>query len=300
MATQEDILDALLKLEVTIESLPERLQITPPQVIILDGLSELSENLGMIMAGEFRAGNRVEPGKGFSGMRMAYPPMYYASDYWNLVGIENDVMQIGIKASDGKLYAGGGRATLDENGVNIYDASTDSLNAQIRLWEVYGDTYYQVGNIYGDWGGTSSDAGAVGIFARHATGYPWSESLLILGAYDYETSQEARITLSSFGGILFTGSTCSLTLSTDGDMSFAGQKVTLDSTTLIVKTGMVVGNINIASSDYPIQGTMLMQDVGSTDAVVPTPVSGMGVLYVRGDKNLYFKNSDGTEYQLTP
>lgn len=114
LATLNDKVDQLLRL---LDDLPRRLLVRANQIVVLGGLSDISETLGIIKAGEFRAGNRNEPGRGFSGMRLAYPPMAYSNDVWNLVGVENDVLQFGVRASDGKLLAGGGSVVLDQNGV---------------------------------------------------------------------------------------------------------------------------------------------------------------------------------------
>lgn len=114
LGTLNDKVDQLLRL---LDDLPRRLLVRANQIVVLGGLSDISETLGIIKAGEFRAGNRNEPGRGFSGMRLAYPPMAYSNDVWNLVGVENDVLQFGVRASDGKLLAGGGSVVLDQNGV---------------------------------------------------------------------------------------------------------------------------------------------------------------------------------------
>ena len=130
MASIEDILTIAEDIRQYVIDLPTRLLVRAGQIVIYSGLSDISESLGMVQAGEFRAGNRNNPGtflktavagSGFSGMRMLYPPVMYdlggSDEYWNLVGIEDDVLQFGVRASDGKLVAGGGAVILDDSGI---------------------------------------------------------------------------------------------------------------------------------------------------------------------------------------
>lgn len=117
MDTQEEIYNLLQQIADDLIALPGKLLLAPNQIKIDTGLSDMSETLGMIQAGEFRSGNGKEPNMGFSGIRTAYPPMSYNSTNWNLVGIENDVLQFGVRASDGKLIAGGGAVVLDTSGI---------------------------------------------------------------------------------------------------------------------------------------------------------------------------------------
>ena len=125
-----DVLNVLTDIENYLIDLPAKIILRADQIFIVNGLSDVSENLGIVTAGEFRAGNRNEPGiflrtgvagSGFSGMRMRYPAMSYDLDGvmtdWNLVGINDDILQFGVRASDGKLVAGGGAVILDEDGI---------------------------------------------------------------------------------------------------------------------------------------------------------------------------------------
>jgi len=122
MTTEEDVLALLQKIEADLVNLPKTLLLGANQIVIVTGLSDLSESLGMIQAGEFRSGNRLEIGSGFSGMRTAYPPMTYnlgaTPTLWNLVGVNADVLQFGVRASDGTLVAGGGAVVLSSSGIS--------------------------------------------------------------------------------------------------------------------------------------------------------------------------------------
>jgi hypothetical protein len=102
-------------------------------------LSDISDDLGLITSGEFRVGNGNEPGDGFSGVRIAYPPMTYGGDDWNIVGINNDVMQFGLNSDDGSAYFAGGAGVIGLSGIDltglrygIRQKATDENGLQLR------------------------------------------------------------------------------------------------------------------------------------------------------------------------
>lgn len=72
------------------------LRIFPNQIEIVQGVSDISKRLGLFRNGEFRLGNSAEPGFGFTGLRIGYPPFTYANDRWVFAVIVNDVLQFGI------------------------------------------------------------------------------------------------------------------------------------------------------------------------------------------------------------
>ncbi len=135
----EDILNALEVLTREVEALPTKLLIKAGQIVVWGGLSDISEQLGLIRAGEFRAGNQNDIGRGFSGMRISYPPMTYNGENWNLVGVENDTLQFGVRAQDGKLFAGGGSVVLDIDGIT-------ALAGNIAGWQILSDRLQSQGN----------------------------------------------------------------------------------------------------------------------------------------------------------
>ncbi|MGB9881944.1 MAG: hypothetical protein ACPLPV_04135, partial [Methanomassiliicoccales archaeon] len=128
----EDILEALDKIEHELQTLPSKLLLRANQIVVWGGLSDISEQLGLIRAGEFRAGNSKDPGSGFSGVRIVSPPVLYNNEVWNIVGVENDELQFGVRASDGKLLAGGGSVVLDKNGVT-------ATSGTIAGWKILTD-----------------------------------------------------------------------------------------------------------------------------------------------------------------
>jgi hypothetical protein len=121
--------DLLIGIRDRVDDTIANLKVTPNQITIT-ALSELSRYLGLIEAGEFRSGNGIPPGSGFTGMRIAYPPMEYNDELWNLVGVEEDIMQVGINATTGKLTAGEGKVIIDENGLSIIQGTASGRIGQ--------------------------------------------------------------------------------------------------------------------------------------------------------------------------
>jgi hypothetical protein len=93
-------------------------------------LDELTSSLGLLESGEFRVGNQVAPGSGFTGVRMVYPGVDYGGDLYNLVGVKDDVLQWGGRVSDGVFVAGAGAVRLDADGITIEvgSATANSLD----------------------------------------------------------------------------------------------------------------------------------------------------------------------------
>lgn len=119
MASLAEIQAIVQRIHEDLPALINRSKIAPKQIMIVNGLSDVSERMGLIQAGEFRSGNGLEPGLGFSGVRIGYPAFSYNGELWNIVGIDSDDLQVGIRASDGKLVFGGGDGFLDEWGLNF-------------------------------------------------------------------------------------------------------------------------------------------------------------------------------------
>jgi len=289
MADAQDVLNALTNLQYSVESLPSKIQIPATQIKIVTGLSEISEDLGTILAGEFRAGNKLEPGKGFSGMRMAYPAMTYGDDLWNLVGVNNDALQFGVSADDGKLYAGGGAVVLDATGLRIIGSGLTDQTKQLKFIVDEGGTEYKTGTILGDYG--SSDNAAMWIITRVTATTPWNSTYTIMMALDDVNATEGRLYLSSTGyARMYVSSSdvpivCELAL----NALSGGGPATASLTAPIV----ALNGTSLIRMETPVT---IVEVADSPD----TPTSGYGVLYVKTDGNLYFKNDGGTEYKLTP
>lgn len=268
MATPEEILNRLTNLQYAIDTLPERLRVSAGQIVIVTGLSELSEDLGMVMAGEFRAGNRQAPSQGFSGMRMAYPALTYNSELWNLVGVNNDVLQFGVNAANGKLYAGGGSVIMDAEGLYIVGEGSSDYNKRYRLQYEQAGAFYDMGAFYADYADTG---GFMTVYVRAfgTSDLPWASGRVILEAWDGVSGEIPRVEANSNGTVGIGGATFSVDVGTS----------------ILLQAPLIRVNNTLQFTET------------STPA---TPAGGLGALYVKLDGNLYFKNDAGTEYQLTP
>jgi len=127
-ASLDAIYAEVLRLNEKLEALPGLIEVNANQVKVVS-LDELSETLGLLKAGEFRSGNLRVPGDSFSGMRIGYPGFQYpgtstaSSDLYNLVGVDVDTLQVGIRSSDGVLVAGGGIIELSALGIRITEGA---------------------------------------------------------------------------------------------------------------------------------------------------------------------------------
>ncbi len=119
MSIQDDILKALDEIKIELQDAIARQTLSPKQIVIASGLSDISERLGLMRAGEFRSGNDAEPGKGFSGVRIGYPPFWYNGRWFNIVGISNDSLQFGLSADNGVGYFAAGLGILDADALKF-------------------------------------------------------------------------------------------------------------------------------------------------------------------------------------
>jgi len=150
-------------------------------------LEDLTNSMGLQEAGEFRSGNGVEPGSGFTGGRFGYPGFEYNGVTYFLVGVVNDVEQVGMALSDGKLYAGGGAVVLDTDGVSIrWDAGSTS-NA-IKFYDATGAT------LHAGMRNALSDRGYLIIYAESV---PSQDSKVFVQALA-PTGKTARVFLESY------------------------------------------------------------------------------------------------------
>lgn len=127
MPTIDDLWAKLNSIEALIGGLRDKLQVTPSQIVITEGLSDISNALGLVEAGEGRFGNREQPGEGFSGVRIVYPPVNYGGSLYNIAGVDADTLMFGLRSSDGAGVFAGGQGIIDVNGLAFDD--TASINA---------------------------------------------------------------------------------------------------------------------------------------------------------------------------
>jgi hypothetical protein len=126
MASLSEIQSIVQQIHQDLPALIQRARINPQQVVLIEGLADLSKRLGLIQAGEFRAGNDKEPGFGFTGGRFGYPGFSYDGATYFLAGVENDVLQVGMALANGSIVAGGGDIVLDSEGISIANTAATS------------------------------------------------------------------------------------------------------------------------------------------------------------------------------
>ena len=106
----------------SIKTLQQQVSDINVRPVVLETLDEVTDDLGIVRSGEFRVGNGVEPGEGFSGMRIIYPEVEYpegSGDWYNLVGVYEDAVQVGINSNTGAFMAAGGAVVIDQQAMTV-------------------------------------------------------------------------------------------------------------------------------------------------------------------------------------
>ena len=290
-ATLQDVFQILQEIKAELPAIIANTQIAPNQIVIVKGLSELSDTLGLLMAGEFRAGNAKEPGFGFTGVRIGYPPFSYSSESWHIAGVSNDVIQFGLNADDGTAWAGAGAIRLTSGGILVYNGAT-----QTGAIEADGDVKF------------GSDISAVAstsilVFANAQT-YN-SESF---GAGDIligdNSTGKGNLFWDSSAGILYfrTGTTVMNSISS-GSLVAVGCRVTATANQTIATD--TVTAVLFTSEDYDDVG---FHDTGSNTSRITIP-TGYGGRYnvghyiewaanSTGYRNSYIYKNGGPDYLL--
>src|SRR3990167_138008 len=123
MSDPTSILNEVKRLREAVETLPGRINVSAAQVVVVTGLSDITEKLGLIQAGEFRVGNRLIPGDGFTGLRIAYPPLSYGGNLYNLAGVDADTVTVALNSSDGTLITGDTEVTMSSDGLVFLEST---------------------------------------------------------------------------------------------------------------------------------------------------------------------------------
>lgn len=298
-ANLETILAKVEELQQQVIDLPSLLTISPSQVVISQ-LADLSGALGLVQAGEFRSGNTKAIGDSFSGMRMKWPPMHYpsssteSSDRYNFVGVDQDTMMFGIRASDGVAIAGGGVVQLDSTGITITGGEADVHrikwvdpdSGSLTAWMAghystlldYNYFNIKVGTIGAGEGHsrfvveTRCADSAANLVQNYLTFQSWNDTMESRTVFNIEMEMPASddfivpLSVSNRSGNVSIG---------EPGTKFAGG----------------IGCLYI--TDATQHPDLVNPTTGSTDMVV-----GGGLIYVAGG-DLYWMNSDGDEVCLT-
>jgi hypothetical protein len=127
----DQLIDRLDVVSAELEAALRDIILPGSQVHVTEGLSEISESFGLVQSGEFRAGNGIAPGSGFTGMRTAFPALTYGERTVHLAGVNQDILQVGINAEDGTLYAQNaeieGSITAGSGNIGGWEITTTSI-----------------------------------------------------------------------------------------------------------------------------------------------------------------------------
>lgn len=154
-----DYLDSLDKEALVnhVRDLERRMRSVERRFVKFNRLDEVLTDLGVQMQGEFRSGNGVEPGSGFTGGRFGYPGFTYGGVEYFFVGVENDVLMIGLEIATGKLLFGGGNGWFDNTGMKIRVNTDNSENGTKGIEFVDENGVVLFGIYNGDFGVTGSN-----------------------------------------------------------------------------------------------------------------------------------------------
>jgi len=267
-------------------------RINPKAVATQGGLSDINSFLGTVTAGEFRTGNGKDPGKGFTGVRIAYPSLTYGSSAWHLVGVTNDVLQFGLSASDGKAYFGGGVHILDGTGYFVYDA--DGLGQRPEITFQAGASPTAKGRIAG-YSAAANESGAYLMTNSYFTGTNWHVDLTTKRGTIFQGSANASANAVAFQWrSVPAGSGAQtpvelMTLTHEGMLANRKSSETIASGTITVESNRVTVDTESGASSDDL-------DTISFDG----PGGSAGILLVlsaaSGSRTVVVKNSTGNIY----
>lgn len=99
----------------------------------VSNLGEITNDLGDVHAGRFRTGSLVIDDQGGAhtgtGAFMGDPATFGGVDY-DFGGVNNGVLQFGARIADGKMMAGAGNVTIDEDGIKIAEGTAGGKPGQ--------------------------------------------------------------------------------------------------------------------------------------------------------------------------
>ncbi|RMG95479.1 MAG: hypothetical protein D6706_12005, partial [Chloroflexi bacterium] len=124
---------------------------------VTPNLSALNADLGTITAGQLQLLSSGALGTNATGLVLDKSGLSYSGETWHLVGLSNESLQVGIRATDGALLAGFGDVILDSDGVTIAVPSTGSpldrnkinwMDGATPIGTVYSEFVNSLGNVY--------------------------------------------------------------------------------------------------------------------------------------------------------
>lgn len=131
-----DIISKIDEIKRMLEDKLQRLRISANQIEIVHGISDISKRLGLFQSGELRFGNHVEPGKGFTGLRIGFPAFTYSSVEYVLAFVVNDVLTFGLTLS--------GQSTITDS--TFTPVAVGTIDAGVGTYTVQTGRYSRIGN----------------------------------------------------------------------------------------------------------------------------------------------------------
>lgn len=145
-------------------------------------------NLGLVTAGEFRAGNGGVPGDDFTGARMYYDPVNHIGYF--------ETQNAGTKQfysdSAGKVYAGAGEVLLDADGITIATPAAEAAQNRVDWSDGAGGV---LGKVFTITTGSSPNRNAQ--MSVHTSGEGTGKALtqIIAGAYSFVLNEISSLCL---------------------------------------------------------------------------------------------------------
>lgn len=135
-------------LENQLRDLKRRVRALELKKVKVNSLDELATSFGLQVDGEIRCGNGVEPGSGFTGGRFGYPGFVYNGVLYFFVGVNNDVLMVGMDLATGKMTFGGGEGWLDADGMTLKaNSSSMPVNTNLIKWMSGATTFASIGQV---------------------------------------------------------------------------------------------------------------------------------------------------------
>ena len=135
-------------IEKQLQDLKRRVRALELKKVKINSLEELTTDMGLQKKGEFRVGNDVEPGDGFTGGRFGYPGFVYDGVLYFFAGVNTDVLMVGFDLATGKLVAGAGAAIADDNGFGIHIPVGISAWQERLSYKFYDENGVVVADLY--------------------------------------------------------------------------------------------------------------------------------------------------------